>query len=260
MPGGCCAVGAVSPNGRTVFVAGYVKTYVETVAYSAATGARLWTRIYEPGGYVSPDAMTVSRNGTRVCVTGNASGSHGRAGVTVAYNAGTGGQLWASRYVPGGAEFLYASAVSPDGTTLYAAGQGSKGSQPRFAVLAYAAATGKLRWLRYYRGARIGQAKSVAVSPDGKTVYAAGSAGPSLTSPAAPVTGMFPTGLVIDPRSSAAYVGGDRLAAYSVATGRLVWISGGYTHGSIFGRSADGARLFGVSWNGRGIIIVAYQS
>ncbi|MHB1431679.1 MAG: outer membrane protein assembly factor BamB family protein [Streptosporangiaceae bacterium] len=259
------------------------------------------------------------------------------------------------------------------------AGQGSKGSQPRFAVLAYAAATGKLRWLRYYTRARIGQAMSVAVSPDGKTVYAAGSAGPSLTSPAgdislavayratgtqkwasrytgpaggyaagfqivtgakssavyvganawnkahdvfvatlayragtgkrmwlnrvgggtpsiavtpdgrtmiatgprastygiaaydastgksrwtraAPVTGMFPSGLVIDPRSSEAYIGGYRLAAYSVATGKLLWIASGFPHGSIFGHSADGARLFGAAWNGHSIITVAYQS
>ena len=111
------------------------------------------------------------------------------------------------------------------------------------------------------------------MTPGGRTVIATGprastyeiaaydaSTGQTRWTRAAPITGMFPAGLVIDPRSSAAHIGGYRLAAHSVATRKLLWIASNFPHGSHFGRDADGARLFGAGWNGRGIIIVAYQS
>jgi len=60
LPDGCCPVGAVSPDGTTVFVTGYVKTHFETVAYSAATGAQQWANAYQPAGYSIPRAITVS--------------------------------------------------------------------------------------------------------------------------------------------------------------------------------------------------------
>ncbi|MDR2987685.1 MAG: hypothetical protein LBV34_22895, partial [Nocardiopsaceae bacterium] len=66
--------------------------------------------------------------------------------------------------------------VSPDGKTLYMAGTLGRAHSLFFGVIAYAAATSKQRWLRYATGNR-GYAASVAVSPDGKTVYATGSAG-----------------------------------------------------------------------------------
>jgi hypothetical protein len=162
-----------------VFVWGHVKTHFETVAYRAATGARLWARSYQPGrfGLIDhPVAITVSRDGARVYVTGDAVAPI-QGVVTVAYDARTGRQLWASRYMPKGVGARVSGlAVSPDGTTLYLTG--SRGlAQSEFAVIAYAAATGKQRWLRYYTKVNPGYAESVAVSPDGKTVYATGSVG-----------------------------------------------------------------------------------
>lgn len=87
------------------------------------------------------------------------------------------------------------------------------------------------------------------VTPGGRTVIATGprastyeiaaydaSTGQTRWTRAAPVTGMFPAGLVIDPRSSAAHIGGYRLAAHSVATRKLLWIASNFPHGSIFGR------------------------
>jgi sugar lactone lactonase YvrE len=76
--------------------------------------------------------------------------------------------------VPAAASAL---AMSPDGATVYVTGAGrvSGSRQSEFAVIAYAAATGKKRWLRYYTK-EPGGAESVTVSPDGKTVYATGSA------------------------------------------------------------------------------------
>ncbi len=81
-----------------------------------------------------------------------------------------------SRY-KGGAD-LWALAVSPDGTALYVTGRGrGSGRNLEFATIAYAAATGKQRWLRYYTTVKPASGASVAVSPDGKTVYATGSDG-----------------------------------------------------------------------------------
>ncbi len=102
--------------------------------------------------------------------------SSGSGDATVAYDSGTGKPLWVSRY-KGGAD-LWALAVSPDGTALYVTGRGrGSGRNLEFATIAYAAATGKQRWLRYYTTVKPASGASVAVSPDGKTVYATGSDG-----------------------------------------------------------------------------------
>ena len=102
---------------------------------------------------------------------------HFQGVVTFAYDARTGRQLWASRYRPKDSGAAVSGlAVSPDGTTLYLAGTLGQAHSLFFGVIAYAAATGKQRWQRYSTGER-GYADSVAVSPDGKTVYATGSAG-----------------------------------------------------------------------------------
>src|SRR5215813_7297807 len=144
-------VEAVSPDGTRLFVSGDVKNHFETVAYSAATGAQLWARAYQPATYSNPTAITVSPDGAKVYVTGHTA----LGGATVAYDTRTGKQLWARR----ARLTAYAAselAVSPDSATVYMAGSG-------FGVIAYAAATGKQRWLRSYTAT---DAWSVAVSPD----------------------------------------------------------------------------------------------
>src|SRR6266571_4689011 len=155
-------VEAASPDGTRLFVSGQGKVGFETVAYSAATGAQLWARAYQPATYSNPTAITVSPDGARVYVTGDTA----KGGATVAYDTRTGKQLWARRATL----TAYAAselAVSPDSATVYVAGSG-------FGVIAYAAATGKQRWLRSYTKAT--DAWSVAVSADGKTVYVVGRA------------------------------------------------------------------------------------
>ena len=247
-------VGAVSPDGTTVFVSGLVqgrlgKPRYETAAYRAATGARLWASSYQPGGYGYPVAITVSPDGPRVYVTARVIG-RGRGGI-VAYDARTGRQLWASRSMP---QVLSAGvgglAVSPDGTTLYLAGTMGQ-PQLEFAVIAYAAATGRQRWLRYSTGKR-GEAESVAVSPDGKTVYATGSAGSCALTVAYGAAGAlkwaarykdpygFAAGsqIVAGPGGGAVYVAGTAANknghfdvatfAYRAATGRRMWLDRHY--------------------------------
>lgn len=254
VPGGCCSVGAVSPGGTTVFVSGYVKTHFETVAYSAATGAQLWAKAYQGGEFSVPRAITVSPDGARVYVTGTVSvRAAPDAGVTVAYDARTGKQLWASRYLPKRGASMSALAVSPDGTSLYVAGSG-RGSvgQSQFSVIGYAAATGKQRWVREYTSAELGSAASVAVSPDGKTIYATGAVGGAGGSSALTVAygaagtlkwadrytspyGGFAAGsqIVAGPGGGTVYVGGREsnasghvyiaTLAYRAATGQRMW-------------------------------------
>jgi DNA-binding beta-propeller fold protein YncE len=167
----------MSPDGKTVFVAGSVKTHFETVAYSGATGVRLWATAYKSVSSSNPAAIAVSPDGARVYVTGRTGSAPFRSAATVAYEAGTGTQLWASRYHAAGA-YVTALAVSPDGTSVYVTGSGRvSGRQDEFTVIAYASATGKQRWLHRYAKVKPGYAASVAVSPSGKSVYATGAVG-----------------------------------------------------------------------------------
>jgi hypothetical protein len=182
--GGAADAEALSPDGTRLFVLGYMGPWVksETVAYSTATGAQLWATTYPPRNSGGPDeSIAVSPDGAQVYVTDY---SIRQGNVTIAYAARTGRQLWVSRYNQKGAG-LSGLAVSPDGTTVHEAGTGSvSGRGSYIGVIAYDAATGRQRWLRYYTRVKGAGAAlwAVAVSPDGSTVYVAGQAGALLPS------------------------------------------------------------------------------
>src|SRR5262245_57159083 len=97
---------AVARSGSAVFVTGdslrAPGTFdYATVGYNAATGARLWASRYQGAGGAggSAVAVTVDPGGRRVFVTGQSPGpGSGADYVTIAYDAGTGSQLWLSRY------------------------------------------------------------------------------------------------------------------------------------------------------------------
>jgi DNA-binding beta-propeller fold protein YncE len=131
---------AVSPDGTKVFVTGSSyggkaagEDYV-TVAYSAATGARLWVKRYNgPASKADRAAsVAVSPGGTRVFVTGSSETSTPSVEhpgfyddyATVAYDAATGAQLWVKRYNgPGNSYDMAASlAVNPSGTRVFVTG------------------------------------------------------------------------------------------------------------------------------------------
>src|SRR6266568_7001406 len=184
---------AVSPSGTTVSVTGTsfgrggASGDYATVAYSAATGRRLWVGRYNgPGnGFDGASALAVSPAGTRVFVTGQSqgrgTGSLADDYATVAYSAATGRQLWVSRYTgpprksrDNGASAL---AVSPGGSRVFVTGY-SFGRVTRFdyATVAYSAATGRQLWVSRYNGpANVYDAAcSVAVSPAGTAVFVTG--------------------------------------------------------------------------------------
>jgi len=198
---------AVSPGGSRVFVTGESRgattTGYLTVAYSAATGARLWVQRYNGPGNGSDEAysVAVSPGGSRVFVTGASRGT--RSGLdyaTVAYSAVTGARLWVARYNgPGnGSDAAYSVAVSPGGSRVFVTG-GSRGARSGqdYATVAYSAATGDRLWVTRYNGPATydDAARSVAVSPSGSTVYVTGGSNP-----------------------------GSATLAYSAATGARLWL------------------------------------
>jgi hypothetical protein len=103
---------------------------------------------------------------------------------TVAYDAATGAQTWATEFPANDDEFGsgYALDTSPDGSTAYVGGFTScmKGcdasSFEGFVTVAYDIATGDKLWVA--RQASVGGApQTVAVSPDGTRVYVSATAG-----------------------------------------------------------------------------------
>jgi sugar lactone lactonase YvrE len=178
---------ALSPDGGTVFVTGITTGSTAsldfaTVAYDTATGTRKWVRRYD-GAASSTDAafaLAVSPDGTTVFVTGMTY----RAGVgfiycTLAYAADTGATRWVRRFEARrfGEDRAIAIGVSPDGSTVFVTGM-SEGAPSNidYATVAYDAATGSRQWVRWYNGPgdKGDGASSLAVSPDGATVFVTG--------------------------------------------------------------------------------------
>lgn len=167
----------VSPDGGTVFVAGTSEHDYATVAYRAATGARLWVARYNGGGADYASAMGISPDGRSLYVTGQSWGGAGTKNdyVTVAYGTATGARLWTARYTSSGANGDYARAltVGPGGTRVYVTGE----SSGNYATVAYGASTGTRLWVRRYNGPGNGleSANAIAAGPGGATVYVTGS-------------------------------------------------------------------------------------
>ena len=174
---------AVSPDGSTLYVTGASEGSASqldyaTVAYDAATGVRVWVRRYNgpAGGSDQAEKVLVSPDGARVFVTGISEGS-GTAFdyLTVAYDAVTGAKVWLRRYDgPGnGDDIANALAVSPDGAAVYVTGRSVGSKTSDYATVAYDAGTGATNWIRRYNGPGYGfdEARDLAVSPDGATVY-----------------------------------------------------------------------------------------
>ncbi len=183
--------GAVSPNGKTVFVTGPAFNDYDTIAYSAATGKQLWNKRYDDPAHRTdtPHSIAVGPDGNAVYVTGSSRGvgSKGGAGfdyATVAYSAAAGKPLWVKRYAgptkatDGGR----VATVSRSGHTVYVTGSVhltfTPGVPPTtYATVAYAAATGAQQWVTLYNPAT-GCNNTVAgavMSQDGSQLFVAGS-------------------------------------------------------------------------------------
>ncbi len=262
--GGSAVAVAVDPGGRRVFVTGQSPgpgsgaDYV-TIAYDAATGSQLWLSRYNgpANGSDIPSALAVSPDGSRIFVTGESQGTQATTEdyATVAYDAATGAQLWASRYngPASRADDARSLAVAPHSGTVYVTGTSTGvGTHSDYATVAYNTATGAQRWVRRYNAPRrkYDRAVSVAVGPGGHAVYVTGTSGRAFATVAYDAATGAPqwvsrfTGgagnndrafsLAVSPSGGMVYVTGFALnrfsgdmdiatVAYRAATGALLW-------------------------------------
>lgn len=187
---------ALSPDGTRVFEigeswggdppAGGTQYDFLVIAHDALTGARIWTARYNgPGNSQDqPLAISLSPNGGRVFVTGISVGDGTSFDyATLAYDAATGAELWASRYNgPGNAaDWAWSLVLSPDGHRVFVTGfswggSPSAGTHYDYATVAYDATTGMQLWASRYNGPGNSEdrARSIAVTPDGARVFVTG--------------------------------------------------------------------------------------
>lgn len=194
----------LSPDGTAVYVTGYGSRssqagagfyQVGTVALDAVTGDRLWAtndddlRVLDGDTVVS---LGVSPDGEDVYVLGEDCSDYPSCPLaTAAYDATTGARSWLSEHDGGGRGYAGDLAMSPDGSSVFVTGQetmpclaGCTTSQIDAPLVSYDTATGDVRWATTYAD-NLGVA--LAVSPDGTSVYLAGTfTGSAATSGAGP--------------------------------------------------------------------------
>lgn len=220
----------------------------------------------EAGAPADSTLVAVSPDGSEVFAAGQP---------LAAYNPVTGAALWTTgngTFVPA---FCCSLAVSPDGSRLFATGATAEANGTvEYATAAYDTATGAQLWLATYHGPGVGddRSNSIAVSPDGSTVFVTGfssnTTNPDILDNAyATVAYDAATGdqlwvarysdgngnaeasaVAVSPDGTQVYVtGGSRGAsnydfatlAYNAATGATVWTER-YSHGK---RGADGQSI-----------------
>ena len=205
---------AVSPDGSAVYVTGNTAATtgspqtVVTAAYSATTGAALWTDATTVRG--SGEAVATSPDGTTVYVTG---------GNTIsAVNAATGATLWSD--TTSGAALN--EAVSPDGSTLFA----KVGNAGGVLVLAVNAATGATNWSDTMDRLDVA---ALTVSPNSGTLFVTGTDGVLGTSAARAQTIAFAasTGATLWTRTARSTAGGSAAHALAVSPdGASLFVTG----------------------------------
>ena len=174
---------ALSPDGSTLYAAGYGNHGFATVAYDASTGAQLWATVsnqLRADGDTEP-SVGVSPDGTKVFVLGFApctSSCTDQPLVTVGYAASSGNQLWESRYDSGARNYPIDLAVSADGSQVFVTGQEQMPcyspcttTQVNAPLIAYDAGTGTEAWVNDYQN---NSSFALAPSPSGANVYVAG--------------------------------------------------------------------------------------
>jgi hypothetical protein len=176
---------------------------------------------------VSPDGSTLFVGGTQL----------------TASNAATGRKLWSA--IPGTGPSA-PIVVSPDSSTVFGTGSITDASgDNEFATYAYNAKTGARLWLATYHdpGSADDGAGSIAVSPDGSTVYVTGTS------------------------NTTASQGGSAgtTVAYNAATGAQLWAvnysgSGTYDEASSVAVSPDGSQVFVTGQNLSDALTIAYQA
>jgi PQQ-like domain len=174
----------VSLDGSLVYVTGDSRGFATSddaivVAYNSATGARRWIGRYD-SGYQGDDggsAITLSPDGTRLFVAGHAGGANLLADcLTLAYDAGTGTELWSATSDGPVSGFDALADVATSGDQVFVSGGISSESSSDMVTFAYDASTGTQLWIVTYNGPgnSFDGGTAVEVSPDGRRVFVAG--------------------------------------------------------------------------------------
>ena len=173
----------VSPDGATVFVTGTSRKPGQkfdylTVAYDASGGGVIWHTRYDGprDGSSSPIGLVLSPDGSTIFVTGTSEGTI----TTLAYDSSEGTRLWIKRSNggPDDPDVARGVTVSPSGDWVFVTGiSRGLGTSDDYATIAYAAANGDILWTKRFDGRLSGDDRptSIAVSPDGSSVYVTGS-------------------------------------------------------------------------------------
>lgn len=180
---------AVSPDGSRVFVTG-CQGIIDlcangdflTIGYEAATGDQLWVDRYNGAGNdvdVAYD-VGVSADGSLVFVTGTSAEVGGTEATTLAYDAGTGAEVWVQHFAGGGGQDGSACclAVSPDGSRLIVSAESYVNveyGQENYATIAYVPSTGSELWSASFSGTSFYNVPAaVAVTANGEVAVVTG--------------------------------------------------------------------------------------
>jgi outer membrane protein assembly factor BamB len=190
-----------------------------------------------------------------------------------------GAQLWVARYDNPGNGGATSVAASPDGKTVFVTGYTTTASGTEdYTTVAYNAATGAQLWAARYTdpGHTTDRAYSVAVSPDGKTVFVTGYTTTASGQDYATVAYNAATGaqlwaaryndpsndsaaveVAVSPDGTAVFVTGTSgvdyaTVAYNAATGAQLWVAryDGFGSGGNYGHSVA------VSQNGKTVFVI----
>jgi DNA-binding beta-propeller fold protein YncE len=265
---------AVSRDGTEVFVTGsrYLDQYdgyeSVTLAYNAASGARVWAAHFDFGG--GAVSLAVSPKDGTVYVTGilNFFTDPNDRYDTIAYNPATGAQLWETAYGgQSGFDDIATSTTAGAAGTLYVTGSvthSTIGDQTSNYLTVCINSAGTLVWEKTYNGpaSDTDTATSVAVSRNGSTVYVTGSSqGNGSGADYATIAYNTHTGAKLwVKRYNGPGNGADAATSIAVSrdqtkvfvTGQSLAPNGAYDYATVAYAAATGARLWVRRYNGPG--------
>ena len=183
----------IATDGNRVYVTGYsslgihptagVDIYAATtIAYDVTTGAQQWLARYQGQAGLWDIPQGLAAAGGRVYITARSNGAStsndDTDDATVAYDATTGSQLWASRFDSGTRDYPHGLAATTDGSRVYVTAEriwnGFGASD--YVTLGYDGVSGARAWSAVYATPGGGNEIpiSVAVSPAGDRVFVTG--------------------------------------------------------------------------------------
>ena len=165
------------PVRRLRIVAVGAMVFLLAVPAFGAPGDVFWEAEYDGGGNDIAYDLVVAPDGSAVYAVGR-SRLDTYDFATAAFDATTGAELWSQRYDAGRRDYAVTAVSGPDGAALFVTGP-SVHNTLNFATIAYDTATGEVIWTSDYDGPEHlpDVPTSMAIAPDGATVFVAGTSG-----------------------------------------------------------------------------------